>query len=122
MTLQEYNTIYVKDGYHKKHNQNDKRIDRDLFLEIIRCARQMLTNKTVGDKSVYNGNTTLFKIHLSENRTFILHVDTTVESLREFYENRENPWVDTQGRGGGTVLTNRLDQKHVPGFYVYKLN
>jgi hypothetical protein len=118
MTLPEYNVNYVLNGYHKRHEPDDIEVTKDKFIDIIRCARQLLNNHTFGEL-IDRGNDILFRVKLNDNSIFRVHVDTRVSSLNEFYENRDNSWVSTEGPDGGIVLTNKSDRTYIQGFYVY---
>jgi len=118
MTLPEYNYNYVLNGYHKRHEPDDLEVNKDQFIDIIRCARQFLKKHTFGEV-IGRGNDILFRVKLNDNSIFRVHVDTKVSSLNEFYENRDNSWVSTKGPDGGIVLTNKSDRTYIQGFYVY---
>ena len=54
MTLLEYLKRYMHNGYHRIHNVD---IDMDTFIEIVRCARQLIKHSTLGDIQKHNRNT-----------------------------------------------------------------
>ena len=77
------------------------------------------TKKHTFGEVIGRGNDILFRVKLNDNSIFRVHVDTRVSSLNEFYENRDNSWVSTEGPDGGIVLTNKSDRTYIQGFYVY---
>ena len=122
MTLSEYLNRYMHNGYHRIHNV-DKDIDIDTFIEIVRCARQLIDHPTLGDIQKHNRNTTLFKIEVNDNKKYKVHADTKISALKIFYENKKNGnrMKTVNGPEGGKVLSNGLNDQYIEGLYIYKI-
>jgi hypothetical protein len=116
MTLLEYLKRYMHNGYHRIHNVD---IDMDTFIEIVRCARQLINHPTLGDVKNNPGFTTLFTI----NKKYKVHADTRISALKIFYENKinGNKMKTVNGPRGGKVLSNGLNDQYIEGLYIYKI-
>jgi len=105
------------------HKKTDEILQKEGFLERMKistliCKQDTLGNLMLNGKKV-NGNTTLFKVKISGN-TYKVHADTKISAIKEFYENRGNPWIQCNGaRGTSRILTNCGDGRYIEGFYVY---
>ena len=86
MTITYCSDTYIKDGFHKRHEAGNDIINKDLFLSIVRCARQVLKNDTLGNINEHQGNTTLFRVRINENSVYSIHSDTKISALREMYK------------------------------------
>ena len=123
MTLQDYSQRYMLNGYHKVHN-NDHEIDFDTFIEIVRCARQLIQYPTLGQVDETNqGRTTLFILKVNDNKKYSVHADTKISALRKFYENANsgNRIKTVNGPQGGKVLSNAQNDEHIEGLFIYKI-
>jgi hypothetical protein len=94
--------------------------DRDVFYKILSCWSML--NKSEDSrigKSDYGGSAHL-KLEIG-NRKYYLNSDTNGRGVREFLKNRGNNWRVIQNANGfANVVTNKLDETSIPGFYFYK--
>lgn len=121
MNIEEYNSRYVENDYHRKHDQSDFTVNKYDFIEIIRCARQLLKNQTLGDINRYQGRKTLFRVKINENSIYNVHADTRISALKEMYsiynENNNCQFTTKNGPDGGQVLSNK--ETYIEGLYIY---
>ena len=121
MTIPYYSGTYIKDGFHKKHEAGSDIINKDLFLSIVRCARQVLKNDTLGNINEHQNNTTLFRVRINENSVYSVHSDTKISALREMYkiyvDNNNCQFTTKNGPNNGQVLSNK--ETHIEGLYIY---
>lgn len=121
MTILEYSRKFLENDYHRMHDQSDFTVDKDTFIQIIRCARQVLQNNTFGDVNRYQGRETLFRVKINENSFYNVHADTKISALKEMYsiynDNKNCQFSTKNGPDGGQVLSNR--ETYIEGLYIY---
>ena len=119
--MEEYINKYLENGYHRIHNQADFTVNKNDFIEIIRCARQVIINETLGDTNRNQGRTTLFRVKINENSIYNVHADTKISALTEMYNiydhNRNCKFTTKNGPNGGLVLSNK--DNYIEGLYIY---
>jgi hypothetical protein len=93
--------------------------DRDVFFKILSCWS--IINKSE-DSRIGNsdyGGTAHLKLEIGDKK-YYLNSDTNRIGVREFLKNKENNWRVIQNANGFVnVVTNKLDETSIPGFYFY---
>jgi len=122
MTLTDYSQRYMLNGYHRIH-ESDYEIEFDTFIEIVRCARQLIKHPTLGNVNTNQGRKALFRLKINENMLYKVHADTKIDALRTFYENAlsGNRPKTVNGPAGASVLSNTQDDQYIEGLYIYKI-
>ena len=96
--------------------------DRDVFFSILSCWSMLNRSEDsrIGDSDY--GRKALIKLEIGD-RKYYLNADTNRRGVKEFLKNQGNNWRVIQNANGfANVVTNKLDETSIPGFYFYKNN
>jgi len=94
--------------------------DRDVFFSILSCWSMInqSDDSRIGNSDY--GGTAHLKLEIGDKK-YYLNSDTNRIGVREFLKNKENNWRVIQNANGfANVVTNKLDETSIPGFYFYK--
>ena len=95
-------------------------LDSDIFFKILICWSMINKSEDsrIGD-SDYGGKA-LIKLEIGDKK-YYLNSDTNQRGVKEFLKNKKNNWRVIQNANGfANVITNKLDETSIPGFYFYK--
>ena len=96
--------------------------DRDVFFSILSCWSMLNRSEDsrIGDSDY--GRKALIKLEIWDKK-YYLNSDTNRIGVIEFLKNKKNNWRVIQNANGfANVVTNKLDETSIPGFYFYKNN
>ena len=93
---------------------------KEVFFEILKWWRNISTSNSIGDLRQMNNNTPLIYLQLGSS-SYYINADSTKAGIKEFYNNINNPWkIIINENGIKNKVTNRIDERPIEGFYMYK--
>ena len=110
----------MNDFLHGEYLAKDSNlIQKEEFIRRLKIWRQLTKSKTIGNTTIEQGRSTLFKVEENGNNVWNVHSDTKREAVNQFLDQRGNPWKKAIGPKGSIVLTNNEDGTYIEGFYMY---
>ena len=94
--------------------------DKEVFFEILSCWSMInqSDDSRIGNSGY--GGTAHLKLEIGDKK-YYLNSDTNRRGVKEFLKNQGNNWrVIKNANGFANVVTNKLDETSIPGFYFYK--
>lgn len=122
MSIKEIENQYLtENGMHLKPINMENAIKelKDLY-DILGCWTNKNPGPTIGDLSIMNKNKKLILLQIGSS-TYYINADSRISGVKEFLLNQDKPWkLIVNNRGVRNKVTNSLDEKPIPYFYMYK--